>query len=353
MSTIIGKLFLTAVATVVLAAPIVGAEAGDNRRDRPVKVDLLASGLLGSIGGTIGPDGALYVPQGATGEIMRIDVDTGQMSTFASGLPPFIGLVGVGGAFDVAFVGETAYVLVSLVGPEDFGPPALGGISTGANGIYRIDGPGTPTLIADLGAFSAANAPTAAFDYFLQGGVQYAMEVASDGFLVTDGHHNRVLHVGLDGSISVLKQYGNVVPSGLDVFRGQVFLAESGAISGAPGSYEAIGQITAFDAGDPADDGMVAAGISMAVDVQSGPGNSLYALSQGDWDPDLGPEFAGFPAVPGTGELLRVNGDGSTTTLVDGIVLPTSLHFIGGTAYIVTLTGDVWKVRGVSGAGRN
>jgi hypothetical protein len=338
-------------ATAVLALPAVGAGADDNRRDRPIKVDLLASGLLGSIGGTIGPDGALYVPQGATGEITRIDVETGQRSTFASGLPPFI--VGIGGAFDVAFAGETAYVLVSLVGPEDFGSPAAGGISTGANGIYRIDGPGTPTLIADLGAFSAANPPTAAFDYFLQGGVQYAMETVADGFLVTDGHHNRVLHVDFGGGISVVKQYGNVVPSGLDVFRGQVFLAESGAISGAPGSYEAIGQVAAFDAGDPSDEGTVAAGISMAVDVQAGPGNSLYALSQGDWDPTLGPEFAGGPAVPGTGRLLRVNPDGSTTALVEGLVLPTSLHFIGGTAYVVTLTGDVWKVRGVSGAGRN
>ena len=346
----IGKLLLTAVAAVVLALPTAGADAGDHRRDRPIKVDLLASGLQGSIGGTIGPDGALYVPQGATGEITRIDVRSGRMSTFASGLPPFI--IGVGGALDVAFVGHTAYVLVSFVGPEDFGSPADGGISTGANGVYRIDGPGTPTLIADLGAFSAANPPPEPFDYILQGGVQYAMEAVKDGLLVTDGHHNRILHVGLDGSISVLKQYGNVVPSGLDVVRVKVLLAESGAISGAPGSYEAIGRLTAFDACDPADERLVAAGISMAVDVQSGPGKSLYALSQGDWNPELGPEFAGGPAVPGTGQLLRVNRDGSTTVLVDGLVLPTSLHFIGGTAYVVTLTGDVWKVRGISGGRR-
>ena len=301
----IGKLLLTALATVALALPTAAVEAGKKdcdrsearkgRADRPIKMDLLASGLLGSVGGTIGPDGALYVPQGATGEITRIDVETGRMSTFAAGLPPFIGFIGIGGAFDVAFVGDTAYVLVSLVGPEDFGPPAAGGFSTGANGVYRIDAPGTPTLIADLGAFSAANPPTEAFDYFLQGGVQYAMEAAGDGLLVTDGHHNRILHVGLDGSISVVKQYGNVVPSGLEVFRGKVLLAESGAITGAPGSYVAIGQVTAFDAGDPTDERLVAGGISMAVDVQSGPGNSLYALSQGEWDPALGPEAAGGP----------------------------------------------------------
>lgn len=350
------RILSTTVVATMLALAGTSASAGkgeDNRRDRPIKLDLLASGLAGSIGGTIGPDGALYVPQFALGEITRIDVESGQRSTFASGLPPFIDFVGIGGAFDIAFVGDTAYVLVSLVGPEDFGPPEFGGFSTGANGIYRIDGPDTPTLIADLGAFSLANPPTGSFDYFLNGGVQYAMEAVEDGFLVTDGHHNRVLHVGLDGAIGVAKQYGNVVPSGLDVFRGQVLLAETGAITGAPGSFQEIGQITAFDAADPSVEGTVAAGISMAVDVQSGPGKSLYGLSQGIWDPTLGPDFAGFPALPFTGKLFRINADGSTTVILDELLLPTSLHFRGGIAYIVTLSGDVWKVRGLSGAGRN
>ena len=321
----------------------------------PIKAHLLASGLAGSIGGTVGPDGALYVPQFALGEITRIDTETGAMTTFASGLPQPISFVGLGGAFDVAFAGTTAYVLVALVGPEDFGPPALGGFSTGSSGIYRIDG-GTPTLIADLGAFSAAHPPTGTFDYFLQGGVQYAMEGVADGFLVTDGHHNRILHVDFSGGISVVKQFGNVVPSGLDVFRGQVFLAEIGAITeipGSPGSYQAIGEVTAFDLGDPMDAGPVAGGISMAVDVQSGPGDSLYALGQGTWPPGAGPDAAGAPALPDTGQLLRINRDGSSSVLLDGINLPTSLHFAGGIAYVVTLSGDVWKVRGISGAARS
>ena len=53
---------------------------------------------------------------------------------------------------DVAFIGQTAYVLVTLVGPD------VGG--SGIVGIYRA------------------------------------------GFLVTDGHHNRVLHVSLDGEVT-------------------------------------------------------------------------------------------------------------------------------------------------------
>ena len=235
-------------------------------------------------------------------------------------------------------------------------PDFLNGIGlpdTGFNGVYRIDDPTSPALLADLGDFSRTSPPPPLFDYFLPEGVQYAMEVVADGLLVTDGHHNRVLHVDFNGGVSTVKQYGNVVPSGLDVFRGQVFLAETGAITGSPGSYEEIGEVTAFDLGDPSDAGPVSSGISMAVDVQSGPGSSLYALSQGTWNPDLDESAAGAPALPGTGQLLRINRDGSTSVLLDGLDLPTSLHFAGGIAYVVTLSGDVWKVRGISGAARN
>jgi hypothetical protein len=347
----IKQLFSATTAAAVLALGGFSASA-DPGGILPIKADLLASGLAGSIGGTIGPDGALYVPQFGIGEITRIDPDTGAMTTFASGFP-LPAIPGVpGGVFDVAFVGDTAYALVTLVDAPDF-LNAIGLPDTGINGVYRIDDPTMPTLVADLGDFSRMNPPPPLFSYFLPEGVQYALEPVEDGLLVTDGHHNRILHVDFNGDTSVMKQYGNVVPAGLDVFRGQVLLAETGAISGSPGAYEEIGAVTTFELGDPMSGGTVTGGISMAVDVQSGPGNSLYALSQGTWDPNLDDSAAGAPALPDTGQLLRINRDGSSTVLLDGINLPTSLHFKGGIAYIVALSGDVWKLRGVSGAGRN
>ena len=62
----------------------------------------LASGLAGSVGSTVGPDGALYVPESAAGRITRIDAKTGATSTFADGLPATLPGVPFGGAVDVA-----------------------------------------------------------------------------------------------------------------------------------------------------------------------------------------------------------------------------------------------------------
>ena len=42
----------------------------------------------------------------------------------------------------------------------------------------------------------------------------------------------------------------------------------------------------------------------------------------------------GSPADPGTGTLVRVNRDGTMT----------SLEFIRDTAYVVTLTGQIWTI---------
>jgi hypothetical protein len=78
---------------------------------------LLVDDLEGTMGSTIGPDRALYVTEGAKGEVTRVDPVTGETSTFASGLLLQNPNVGFGGAIDIAFIDSTAYVLVTLVGP--------------------------------------------------------------------------------------------------------------------------------------------------------------------------------------------------------------------------------------------
>ena len=121
---------------------------------------------------------------------------------------------------DVAFIDGTAYALVTGVGPD------LGG--SDIVGIYRVDGPNSFTVVADIGAFSMAHPPATAV--LLPTGFQYAIETFRGGFLVTDGHHNRVLRVTRDGEITELIAFGNIVPTGLAVSGNTVYMAQAGPI---------------------------------------------------------------------------------------------------------------------------
>ena len=158
-------------------APVVGASPGANPGDAPAHdrctgdtPTLLRTGLASGSGSTIGPDRALYVTEGAAGRVTRVDPKTGDISTVAMGLPKSV--IGIGGAMDLAFIGRTAYVLVTLVGPD------VGGTDT--VGIYRVDGPDSFTVIADIGAYSLAHPPKPAF--FVPTGVQYALQVYRGGY---------------------------------------------------------------------------------------------------------------------------------------------------------------------------
>lgn len=288
-------------------------------------MDLLASGLSGGSGSTVGPDGALYVAEPVAGEVSRIDPRTGAVSTFASGLPTQVSGT-PGGVMDVAFLGRTAYVLVTLVGAD------VGG--TGVVGVYRLDGATGSTVVADIGTFAVANPPGT--DFFVPSGVQYAMEPYRGGFLVTDGHHNRVYRVSLDGDVSVLVAFGNIVPTGLAVAGPVVFMAEAGPVPHLPQD----GRIVAFTRWSTEAHDVVSGG-PLLVDVELGRGHALYGLAQGIW-PVGNPE--GSPATEGTGQLLKAGWHGSFDVVADGLDRPTSFELIRGTAYVVTLDGEVWTV---------
>lgn len=289
----------------------------------------LVSGLEGASGSTVGPDGALYVAEGAAGRVTRVDPITGDTTPLITGLPKSI--IGIGGPSDVAFLGGRAYVLVSVVGDPILGAGAI-------DGIYRVDGPDSFTIVADLGTFSAKTPLDPEIQIDLVNGVQYALEPFRGGFLVTDGHHNRMLRATLGGKVSEFKTFGNIVPTGLEIHRKTVYMAEAGA---APHNPE-DGKIVAIDVKSRAV-AEVASGAPLLVDVELGRDGALYALSQGVWDG----AFPGSPAIPYTGSLVRVNRDGTFTVVVPSLNIPTSLEFIGNTAYVVTLTGEIWALPNV------
>jgi sugar lactone lactonase YvrE len=311
-------------AITALSAPTTAA-ATTHSPGHHLSPQLLVSGLQGSAGSTVGPDGALYVVEAVAGKVSRVDPRTGTISTFASGLPQRV--IGLGGAMDIAFIHHTAYVLVTLVSPD------VGG--TSIDGIYRVDSPTHVTVVADIGAWSMAHPPVTAF--FVPTGLQFALQPYGGGFLVTDGHHNRILRVTLDGTISERITFTDIVPTGLAVRSRTVFVALAGPVPHLPQD----GKVVRFGprSGDVTE---VASGAPLLVDVEFGRGHALYALSQGHFTPGQDP---GSPADPNTGTLERVNRDGAMTPIATGLDQPSSLEIIGNTAYVVTLSGEIWTIR--------
>ena len=215
-----------------------------------------------------------------------------------------------------------------LVGPDVGGSDVVG--------IYRIDGPNSFTVIADIGAFSIANPPNTPFD--VPTGLQYSIQTYHGAFLVADGHHNRVLHVTRDGEITEIQAFGNIVPTGLALSGNTIYLAQAGPVPHLPEN----GKVVSFGPKSPTVT-TVASGARLLVDVEFS-GRTLFALSQGFWDGDE----EGTPAEPNTGSLVKVNHDGTFTQVVDGLDRPTSLEFINNTAYIVSLTGEIWTIEDVA-----
>jgi len=297
---------------------------------------LLVTGLEELQGSAVGPGRALFVTAPLTGSIWRVDPKTGAVKLFASGLParlPGLDFIG-SGVVDVAFIGGTAYALVTGVAPDLFGHDVVG--------IYRVDGPDSFTIVADIGAWSIAHPP--ATDFFVPTGFQYAIEPYRGGFLVTDGHHNRVLRVTLDGEITQVIAFDDIVPTGLAVRGDTIYMGEAGPIPHLPETSKVMSFTLESSTATEVASGAGLDHIGLLVDVEFGRENSLYALLQGYWN---GP-FEGTPAQPNTGALVKVNPDGIFTLLVDGLNQPTSVEIIKNTAYVVTLTGEVWKIENVS-----
>ena len=328
------------VALAALVVPL--AASGAPPAAHPGNPELFSTlpGAAGS-GSAVGPGGALYVAQPAAGEIWRVDPASGAKTLYASGLPRRFSQLPFGGVMDVAFIGSTAYALVSVVGTTF--PADLFACHPGTIGIYRVNGPSSSTLVADVGSFACANPPTG-FPFVVPTGVQFALEAYRGGFIVTDGHHNRVLRVSPQGTITELIGFGDVVPTGLEVHGNAIYLAEAGPVPHEPQN----GKIVSFEPGSSTA-AEVAHGAPLLVDVERGRGRTLFALSQGDFPCGSNPDCAGSPAAHDTGSLVQANASGGFTTIADELDQPSSLELIGTTAYVVTLGGEIWKIDDISG----
>lgn len=348
------KLLFVAALAIIAVGAVVFARGAQAQEGGPTSGTLLAGDLSGMTGSAVGPDGAIYVVDAGTGgenvvqlpeemgggeanwgltaRIIRVDPEDGAITAAATNLPSFESEDGAFSAADITFMGNDLYWLLS--GSVNL----LGGdLEDWPNGVYKVTGGDDDEheLVADISEFNDDNPVD--FEDAAPGGNPFAIEVRGSGFIVSDGNYNRLLQVATTGSISLLAEFDNVVPTGLETGGSTVLNTWFSAFPHNPEDSKVVS--VSVPGGAVTE---VASGVAQMIDVTAGPDGNIYVLQFGDQQND-----ENAPPSP-TGRIYRWEDDGSLTALVEGFTLATSLNFSGDTAYVTTLFGEVWQIENFS-----
>jgi hypothetical protein len=280
---------------------------------------------------------------GATGAV-TVYVD-GEHTVVASGLPSLTFFEDVVGPQDVFVTPDGAIYVVIGCGCHPDERALFGDAGTYLGWVVRINNDGSWTPIVDIAAYEAANNP--------DGGHidsnPYSLVVTNDGMVVSDAGANALLWVDNEGNISTLAVFENRMvpaPPFLELPEGAEIPMESvptGVALGPDGAYY-VGELTGF----PFVPGMarvwrvtaegeatvVAEGFTNVIDVAFDTEGRLLVL-----EITSGGFLSVNPEDPTTltGRLVRVEADGSHTTLLsEELVTPTGVDVdANGTIYVV------------------
>jgi hypothetical protein len=328
----------------------------------------MASGLDNPRDLRFGPDGALYVVEagrggssglclpspeggspvcyGPTGGLTRI-LAPGVQERVVTGLPSLAGPDGNGaiGASDIDFALGRAWITIGLgANPALRAPFEAAGIKLGH--LVRVLPSGQWDYVVDLAAHEARFNPD-------RGAVDsnpYSLRVIDDGAVIADAGANALLRVGLDTAISTLAVFParNVTgPGGASISMQSV----PTVVTNSPEGFLLVGELTGFPfpvgaarvyrvpraGGTPV---TVATGFTNIIDLALDQNGALWVLEH-DADGLRGPGQ--------NGRLVRVNANGTHTTISDQPVRPGGLAIgLDGAIYVTNRgasagTGEVWR----------
>src|SRR5881398_2022617 len=334
--------------TTVLSALALGSAFGQSAskagtsavvRSAPNNVTVFATGLNNPRGLKFGPDGNLYVAEGGIGganstegcceqvippvgpytgsttgsRISKIDAN-GNRTTAVDNLPSSQTSAATGnlisGAADVAFIGNTLYILMGGAGCSHGVPQ----VPEMPNGVLRVNADGTTELIANLSAFVMAF-PVAhpEPDDFEPDGTWYSMITVGGNLYAVEPNHGELDKITPEGQISrvsdISASQGHIVPTAM-AYRGNFFVGNLNPFPIVPGSSKIYkitpsGNVSVFAEGLTAILGVVFDGRAR-----------MYVLETST--------AAGDPA-PFTGKVIRVDPSGHQTEIASGLFFPTGM----------------------------
>ena len=257
---------------------------------------------------------------GFTSRISKISA-TGQRTTVIGGLPSSQTSAASGGL--TSGVADIEFVDGSLYGMEA-GAGCSHGLLKTNNTIFRVNADGTRTTVANLSAFVKAH-PVANSDLgdFEPDGTWYSMVEVHDVFYAAEPNHQEVDRITRQGQITRVVDLSTLFvppagwqgPTSMVNHNGNFYFGTLGTFPVTPGTQSLYkltpgGQVS-----------VVASGLTAALGIAFDGQGRLYAL-----ETDTVAGFPG-PAAAGSGMVVRVNADGTLTTIASGLNFPSAMTF--------------------------